>query len=76
MTDLTGYITSHINLSVGIYVQCVWYTFGYCQFVGQNMFSCEILGFHGSDYEKCSLVGCVAWYPEDKKEVNSHIKLI
>jgi hypothetical protein len=40
------------------------------------MFSCEILGFHGSDYEKCSLVGCVAWYPEDKKEVNSHIKLI
>jgi len=41
-------------------VPVVCYTFGYCQFAGQNMFSCEILGFHGSDYEKCSLVGCVA----------------
>jgi hypothetical protein len=30
------------------------------------MFSCEILGFHGSDSEQCSLVGCVAMYTEDK----------
>ena len=59
MTDVTIFITSHVNLSLGdIYFVC--YTFGYCQFVGQNMFIFEILGFHGSDYEKCSLVGCVA----------------
>lgn len=61
MADLTVLITSHVNLSLGdIYIHFVCYTFGYCQFVGQNMFSCEILGFHGSDYEKCGLVGCIA----------------